>query len=545
MKRIFVLSTFILFTFIIVYYLFDFSVETKEFKRIIISVFFFLFLFFSLPIKYKILTIPVFIILLVQLTSYLVTGMYLNPLTVENLNNYNAIGNNLLLKIIFLCIVFTSLYIYCLTIKKDYSKSKKIIIVTIISFIFIATKSSYPISQFFSTIHKVYKTNIANYNYKNDGKIFLKNFQNSFYQKEKLVSHFNDNQLSIRQNANLIIIFIEGFSERVISEKITPNLYRLKERVIVFDSYYNHTAATFRGLRGQLISGYQKIGGWEENEQGLAQITKDQLRNKFEGRIESLPSILNKNGYFSLFIGPHDCKDNLFTMMKSVGFLMTKGKCDLPEHQNPIKELSDRESFDLLKKSIVEINRKNKIPFFISFYNIETHHGMNVNEVKYPFEDNEYYNKFYNFDHWLGEFVNWFDNSELANNTYLVITADHSTFSVEKFEKLFKFKSKSETHFVDRIPLIIYSKNISQQTINANGRNSLCLAPTMLDLLGLDNITTHFLGNSLFDKNISFWERISIVNNVLVNTASDDVRDLNELDSKHEEELNLFYGFAG
>lgn len=67
----------------------------------------------------------------------------------------------------------------------------------------------------------------------------------------------------------------------------------------------------------------------------------------------------------------------------------------------------------------------------------------------------------------------------------------------------------------------------------------------MLDLLGLDNITTHFLGNSLFDKNISFWERISIVNNVLVNTASDDVRELNELDSKHEEELNLFYGFAG
>lgn len=184
MKRIFILITFLLFTFIIAYYLFDFSVETKEFKRIIISILFFLLLFFSLPRKYKKLTIPVFIILLVQLTSYFVTGMYLNPLTVENLSNYNAIGKTLLLKIIFLCIVFISFYVYSFTIKTNYFESKKIIIVAIISFIFITTKSgSYPINQFFSTFHKVYKTNIANNKYQNDGKIFFKNFRNSFVQK--------------------------------------------------------------------------------------------------------------------------------------------------------------------------------------------------------------------------------------------------------------------------------------------------------------------------------------------------------------------------
>jgi hypothetical protein len=74
-------------------------------------------------------------------------------------------------------------------------------------------------------------------------------------------------QLKENKKPNIIIIFTEGFSAEVLDVynnldlNLTPNLNKLYERSLVFNNYYNHTAATYRGLRGQMISGYQFLDG--------------------------------------------------------------------------------------------------------------------------------------------------------------------------------------------------------------------------------------------------------------------------------------------
>ena len=65
---------------------------------------------------------------------------------------------------------------------------------------------------------------------------------------------------------------MEGTSYRVLSEEITKNLWDLKNNSIDIVNYFNHTAATFNGIRGQLISGYQLNPGVQS------------LNSKFTGR---------------------------------------------------------------------------------------------------------------------------------------------------------------------------------------------------------------------------------------------------------------------
>src|SRR3546814_4486104 len=44
---------------------------------------------------------------------------------------------------------------------------------------------------------------------------------------------------------------------------LTPNLQALAGDTMVVDNYYNHTAATYRGLQGQMTSGFPRYGGSE------------------------------------------------------------------------------------------------------------------------------------------------------------------------------------------------------------------------------------------------------------------------------------------
>lgn len=74
---------------------------------------------------------------------------------------------------------------------------------------------------------------------------------------------------------NVIVIFTEGMSFNVIDSVnnlglgVTPKLDEIMKKSFFFINYYNHTAATFRGLRGQLTSAYQFKDGVGANGDGF------------------------------------------------------------------------------------------------------------------------------------------------------------------------------------------------------------------------------------------------------------------------------------
>jgi phosphoglycerol transferase MdoB-like AlkP superfamily enzyme len=88
-----------------------------------------------------------------------------------------------------------------------------------------------------------------------------------------------------------------------------------------------------------------------------------------------------------------------------------------------------------------------------------------------------------------------FKSSPLADNTMVVITADHATYCDEDFRNTFPDYYRADMS-CDEIPLLIYYKGNTGQ-LNAQGRNSLDLAPTVLDLLNI-GYPESFMGDSLY-----------------------------------------------
>ena len=122
-----------------------------------------------------------------------------------------------------------------------------------------------------------------------------------FYQEDIDNYYIKDNELV--DKPNIILIFTEGLSYSPIfdSRNIMPNLKNFSKNSINFINYYNHTAATFRGIIGQLYSGFQ-------------------FDNYDENHLISMQSILKKQGYYTEFINIDPNSGNWNDYLESFNF---------------------------------------------------------------------------------------------------------------------------------------------------------------------------------------------------------------------------------
>lgn len=312
---------------------------------------------------------------------------------------------------------------------------------------------------------------------------------------------------------NVIVIFTEGTSTRLIGAyggrypDLTPNIDRLAARSMRVIHYYNHTAATYRGLQGQLVSGYPWAGGggdtdaWEDAKQ-RSSLVAIQYR--------SVPMILRDLGYRTDFLSPHHDTVELNTVLRMLGFDKVFSFDDVSQHVapgNPMYTvegaLSDGELFHALNL-LLERHTLSKPgqPFFTGIYNFGTHAFLDVVAfgAKYGDGSNSALNKLHNYDHAVGTFLDYFFASDYAKNTILVFTADHATYPDPAYRQV--AGKNYQPYFVDQIPLLIYDPfHRLPPTYDANGRTSIDLAPTLLQLLGVQQADNSFLGTSLFEDN--------------------------------------------
>ena len=68
-----------------------------------------------------------------------------------------------------------------------------------------------------------------------------------------------DKPTTLSSMPNIVLIFTEGLSQSIMDDRrmIMPNMAAYQKKSLNFTNYYNHTFATYRGLIGQLYSGYQ------------------------------------------------------------------------------------------------------------------------------------------------------------------------------------------------------------------------------------------------------------------------------------------------
>lgn len=308
---------------------------------------------------------------------------------------------------------------------------------------------------------------------------------------------------------NVIVIFTEGMSARWMETYggthpgLTPNLDRVAGESLVFTNYYNHTAATFRGLRGQLTSGHQEIDGYNDEGTGIGQRDVSNDVNAIS-RV-SIPDVLRTKGYRSMFFLSQ--QEFINKLIETLGFDRTLGRDYLYEHHlasnagaRP-KVLSDADLFTAMLSELEE--QPHDRPFFAAAYNFQTHAFLE-GEESYGNGDNRMLNRFHSYDRNIGRFVDRFKASPLHENTVLVITSDHSTFPSPNASRA---DPRIQGYFVDTIPLLMYWKGIQHHVVDVAGKNSLDLAPTLLSLLGARKSRNLFLGCSLFEP--CAFDRIS------------------------------------
>lgn len=313
------------------------------------------------------------------------------------------------------------------------------------------------------------------------------------------------------EKPNVVVIFTEGASARMIGAYgghypgLTPNIDQLAGKSMRVDDYFNHTAATFRGLSGQLSSGFSYAGGggkegWThtDNQSALGSIHR-----------QTLPLIANDAGYDSYFFAPHKTQRPLILMLRTLGFKKVFAYESIAHdllHGDAIARpgtgaLDDQSLFRglvaFLEQRSVAGNGK---PFFLATYNIGTHAFLDAsdNDIAYGNGGNRVLDKLHNYDSALGGFLRYFYASPYANNTILVFTADHSTYPEMPFRDVAGPDLKP--YFVDRIPLLILDPiHRLPAVFDAKGRNSLDLAPTVLQLAGLQTRANSFMGRSIFE----------------------------------------------
>ncbi|MEQ1967272.1 LTA synthase family protein [Xenorhabdus nematophila] len=422
-----------------------------------------------------------------QLSSLLFSGEFIQPLAINNIDEIGTIG---IKPILLFLIPLTIIILLCELSKRWGGSARSNVGIFIAIFISMFFHQSV-INSIFSCLKDIYDERMI---IKTSG--HERNEIGISLLKNKVVYNTSVNTYINQEKYNVIVIFAEGMSFDVISKELTPNIYHFMNSSINVNNYYNHTAATYRALRGQLTSSHQITGGNHDDKSGVAQLSKEKIIEKFgkESAVTSITTILKKHGYTTSFQSSNSKEKPLTTLNKNLGFDNIYGLEDL-EHREKwqIDELSDKDSYSLLFDKLKE----QKEPFFYAMYSVGTHIGLDSPVIKYRDGKNSYLNMFYNLDYQFGEFIKKFNSDDISKNTILIFTTDHAPVPTPEYK--YTFKSEN-TFMVDRIPLIIYKKGITPSSINAKCINSLSLTPTILDILGINNEENKFLGLSIFDK---------------------------------------------
>jgi len=282
---------------------------------------------------------------------------------------------------------------------------------------------------------------------------------------------------------------------------------------MVVQNYYNHTAATYRGLLGQLSSLFPVNGGigWESSYEDL---------DKTE--YFSLGDIFNNRNYETIFLDSHHRRhvSRVDDMLGKLGFMTVKTGDELSEKYLGSAEpaardaFSDRQYFEGIVGYLKERadNGVKDTPFFMALYNFGTHAFLQRNRdiVKYGSGKNYSLNNIHSFDSAFGLFWQYIQKSPYAENTIIILTADHCHYPEKPFVMAFD-ASDYRGYFVDKIPYIIYDPTrILPKNYNVHNATSLDFAPSLIHYLDFGNVKNPFLGTSMYERHSNKYPHVGV-----------------------------------
>lgn len=341
------------------------------------------------------------------------------------------------------------------------------------------------------------------------------NVTSFFYHDE--IKEARDKPTNLPENPNIVLVFVEGLSQNIVDDEraIMPSFKALQDSSLSFTNYYNHTFATYRGLIGQLYSGYQ-------------------LDNLDTNSLVGIQDVLASKGYQTTFINTEPNNTQFTSYLESLNY---QTLINDNSRGNGIRgSLTDQSAFELLYETM-EAQAQTAQPFFTTMYTYGTHMSFDSPDKTFGDGNNYLLNRFHNFDYYFNAFITKFNQSSLSDNTILIFTTDHATFEDKDFTDAYPDYVRANSD-VDRMPLFIYYKGVQQEKLDVEGRNSLSLVPTVLDYLDI-NVPNYFLGQSLFyyKENDNSYDTVFYDNTYLLSTNYGVIEPLSDTNKATLEEL--------
>lgn len=321
-----------------------------------------------------------------------------------------------------------------------------------------------------------------------------------YYRKQKQLS----NKYKLPEDTNIILIQIESLDAKIIDyrqqgKEITPFLNKLKEQSIYFKNFYAQKVnGSFDADLSTLTSLYPVNRSYVFRDidlsgfQSLPRLLKDKgyktlaFHNNdrdFFNRAEAYPDLA-----FDHFYSERNFKDNYFPIPK-----------------NRSLGVNDYDMFNAAAEIIKKVEQGDN-PFFAYFISLTSHTPFNFypqNAVDdFADVDNnlvQNYFKSINFvDKSLRNFISKLEAAGIMDNTLLVIYSDHeSEIKTLEYESERDFTLWRNVKIPYHIPLFIKHPQLMSANYESEGTTT-DIAPTILDLLGFQQLPEQFVGRSLF-----------------------------------------------
>jgi len=309
------------------------------------------------------------------------------------------------------------------------------------------------------------------------------------------------------QRPNVVIFFVESLSTRFTSvyneefDGITPGFQTMADHpdTTVFHNFYNASTPTAPGLLSLLCSHYPTTSHLEISQ-----------NSKLTGhRLLCLPEVLKRYGeyeyasYFTTVEKTYGAKDRMF---RDAGTDKVFGRSELKEFvdEKPASwGYTDHQITPVFQQFVQEWDSEYESPFLAMLSTNDSHLPFTFppDGVMYDEGAPKIINTYYTADHAFLEFWEWFEESELVDNTMVVVVADQSPFPSQPVREV--FPDIPDTSYYDENVFMVYMPDSQlPKEVEVYG-SGVDFTPTLLHVLGL-NPANSFEGHSLLDDRVTY-----------------------------------------
>ncbi|SDJ34346.1 LTA synthase family protein [Salimicrobium halophilum] len=301
----------------------------------------------------------------------------------------------------------------------------------------------------------------------------------------------SDKLEGVAEGKNVILLSLEStqtfaVDNTVNGEEIMPYFNQLKEEGVYFNNFY-HQVKQGRTSDSEFLLDNSMYG----LNRGAVFFTHS------DNEYEATPEILGENGYFTANMHANDKTFwNRNGMYDSLGYdeYYSKEDYDVTEEKSHGWGYLDEYFF---QDSLDKMENMEK-PFYSKMITLTNHYPFTLPEELQTIEAgntssttlNRYFQTMRYQDEALRQFVEEFKQSDLYDDTVLLIYGDHFGISENHQEAMGEYLGKDigafEQFQLQRVPFLIYGKDIPAMKEDTVG-GQVDLRPTIMNLLGMED----------------------------------------------------------